>query len=281
MELVLGTAQLGLAYGIAGSGRRVSEDTARSILELAWASGIRTLDTAPAYGDIEGRLSSLCRKRDFRVISKVSGASSNQPLDLETLLTSLQRSLQHLGPMLSGILFHNSSELSGTTGIDLWTNAREWTHQHDIMLGVSGYSPGELLSMHAMLDLDFVQLPGNALDQRMQENPLSTRQVHLRSCFLQGLLLMPLGEVERRLPAATQSLKSWHIWLQEQSLSAVQGALSVVKGFRQVTHCVIGVDNTKQLEEIMEAWEGCTPLTAETLQTPDLDIIDPRRWRLA
>lgn len=281
MELVLGTVQFGLEYGIAGSGSRVNEESTRAILELAWASGIRTLDTAPAYGDIEGRLDALCLGRDFRIVSKISSPSQGRELNQQTLFESLQRSLQRLGPRLSGVLFHNANELEGAAGMALWTRARDWALQHGVKVGSSGYAPNELHSLHTALDLDFVQLPGNALDQRVQEHTVGTPEVHLRSCFLQGLLLMPLGQAESKLPAASPALRRWHTWLEEQNLSALQGALSVVKGFRQVTHCVVGVDSPQQLADILEAWECCSPLPAHTLQTTDLDIIDPRRWRLA
>ena len=71
MQLALGTVQFGLAYGITGKGQVVPEREVRGILARAWERGVRTLDTAAAYGDIEARLKGLCEGRAFRVISKV------------------------------------------------------------------------------------------------------------------------------------------------------------------------------------------------------------------
>ena len=56
MQLALGTVQFGLAYGAVGSGSQVDGATATAILDAAWHQGVRTLDTAAAYGDIEERL---------------------------------------------------------------------------------------------------------------------------------------------------------------------------------------------------------------------------------
>lgn len=280
MELVLGTVQFGLAYGIAGSGARVDDTTARAILELAWASGIRTLDTAPAYGDIEERLAGLCEGLDFRTVSKISSIGPDKRLDEAWLLQSLQQSLQRLGSRLSGVLFHHAQDLNGAAGHHLWSLARDWTRSHGVALGSSGYTPQELRALHQAHSLDFVQLPGNALDQRIHDHGVGTREVHLRSCFLQGLLLMPQAEAERKLPAAAPALRGWHAWLRDLGLTPVAGALSVVKGFREVTHCVIGVDCPDQLADIVQAWATAEALPARALSSTDLDVIDPRRWKM-
>jgi len=280
MELVLGTVQFGLAYGIAGSSARVDDTTARAILELAWASGIRTLDTAPAYGDIEERLAGLCEGLEFQTVSKVSSVGPGKRLDEAWLLQSLQKSLQRLGSRLSGVLFHHAQDLHDESGDRLWSLARDWTRSYGIALGSSGYTPQELRLLHQTYNLDFVQLPGNALDQRIQDHGVGTREVHLRSCFLQGLLLLPQPEAERKLPAATPALRAWHTWLREHGLSPVTGALSVVKSFREVTHCVIGVDSPDQLAGVAQAWATAQALPAPALSSLDLDVIDPRRWRM-
>lgn len=51
--MVLGTAQLGQEYGIHNLSGKPSEETAYQILDYAWCHGVRTLDTAGAYGDAE------------------------------------------------------------------------------------------------------------------------------------------------------------------------------------------------------------------------------------
>ena len=71
VELALGTVQFGLTYGVAGRGEPVPEREIKDILALAWRAGVRTLDTASAYGDIEERLGGLMRDRAFKVTSKI------------------------------------------------------------------------------------------------------------------------------------------------------------------------------------------------------------------
>lgn len=50
-RIILGTAQLGLAYGRRRGAGPLGEREAEEILEAAWDAGFRLFDTAEAYGD--------------------------------------------------------------------------------------------------------------------------------------------------------------------------------------------------------------------------------------
>src|SRR5256885_16646629 len=52
-EFVLGTAQLGINYGLVNRGGKPTKPTAVEILWCAVAHGVTTLDTARAYGEAE------------------------------------------------------------------------------------------------------------------------------------------------------------------------------------------------------------------------------------
>lgn len=70
IELALGTAQFGMRYGIAGRGTRVPAREVQQIFARAWELGIRMIDTAPVYGDIEARFDALTKDYPFAVVSK-------------------------------------------------------------------------------------------------------------------------------------------------------------------------------------------------------------------
>ena len=52
-EMTLGTAQLGLKYGVANRTGKPNRETATSMVRDAIGHGVTTLDTARAYGDAE------------------------------------------------------------------------------------------------------------------------------------------------------------------------------------------------------------------------------------
>lgn len=76
-RLVLGTAQLGMKYGIANTSGAPAKDEAFAILDAALEGGINTFDTAAAYGESEGVLGawigSRAAKKDIYIITKIAG----------------------------------------------------------------------------------------------------------------------------------------------------------------------------------------------------------------
>lgn len=56
MKLALGTAQFGLAYGIADPRPQISYAESKAIIHYAAGQGITVLDTAMGYGESEAGL---------------------------------------------------------------------------------------------------------------------------------------------------------------------------------------------------------------------------------
>lgn len=286
MELALGTVQFGLAYGVAGRGEAVPEAEARAILHRAHELGIRTLDTAAAYGDIEQRLSRLIDNFDFSVMSKIPA----KPPDVEGqeaidwARRALRSSMERLGKSLRGVMFHSADDLLGPDGESLWQACRTIAAPEGIALGVSCYEPQSLLEIiRRGMPIAIAQLPGNALDQRLRDAAArlaapANVEIHLRSVFLQGLLLMPERQAAEKIPAASAALRRWHVWCNERGMAPLRAALAIAKGLPGVRYCVVGVDGVDQLEQIAAQWHGAPTLVAHELAEARREVIDPRCW---
>lgn len=277
-KLALGTVQFGLAYGISGAAQPVPESEIVRIFDVAREAGIIRLDTAPAYGNIEERLSALTQGRGFEIVSKVAAlpAELTDDEERETVRRSIETSLGRLGDLLAGIIFHNAADARGEAA---WNAAQEATGAHGIPLGVSHYDPAEISAFADQLSFRMAQVPGNAFDQRIARVHAPQVEVTMRSAFLQGLLLMPQERAAQRVPTASEALKRWRRRCTDHGLPPLVAALSIVKGFAAVDFCVVGVDTARQLEEIIAAWDEAEPTQAPELATNDLGIIDPREWR--
>ena len=77
--MILGTVELGMAYGINNTQGKPSLEKSFEVLDSAWDGGIRELDTASAYGDSEKIIGmfQLARNIQFRVDTKL-------PVELDT-----------------------------------------------------------------------------------------------------------------------------------------------------------------------------------------------------
>lgn len=282
MELVLGTAQFGLAYGIAGAAGPVAEREVRDILACARDAGITQLDTAQAYGDIEPRLARLLPTgARWRVTTKIPAPPSDAGTAQAAALVrrSVDIARRHLGDHLEAVLLHDARALALPHGEAAWA-ALVSACGPQLRPGVSVYAPDELAALAKQYGIAQAQLPGNAFDQRMSANPQLGRDIALfvRSAFLQGLLLMPIDAAQRKLPAAGPALARWHAWCAQRDLSPLSAALSIARGLPGASGCVIGVDSTAQLAQIVDAWERADPLHAPELAVDDPGVIDPRRW---
>jgi aryl-alcohol dehydrogenase-like predicted oxidoreductase len=278
-QLALGTVQFGLAYGIAGTGQQVSETAARDILTRAWALGIRRLDTAPGYGSIEERLPALIGDLPFSIVTKVPALGEFGGDAEAALRKSVRQSRARLGARIAGILFHDAEDLEGPRGERLWKALTEETENAQIALGLSCYAPSILAAEGARFPIRMAQVPANAFDQRLQSaSPAPDIEITVRSLFLQGLLVLPEDIAAERVPAARTALTAWTAFCRARSLSPLQAALAIAKGF-DATYCVVGVETVGQLEEIVAAWRDAEPIAADELAQPNADIIDPRRWK--
>lgn len=286
MRLALGTVQFGVAYGIAGRGETVPEREVRAILEDAAGRGVRTLDTAAGYGDIEARLARLSVGLPLDFISKVPAIPTEldptQAADFA--LTSARRSRDRLGAALRGLMVHRVQDLAGDRGMAVWSALERWAAADGVALGASCYAPDEAAELARRFPIRVLQLPGNALDQRVAQSmdraALAGCEVHLRSAFLQGLLLMPLDAVAVRLPSAVEPLRRWRAWADRRGWSPLEAALSVVKSLEGVAAIVVGADSLDQWQEIADAWGRTLPVAAPELAVDEPRIVDPRLWSL-
>jgi aryl-alcohol dehydrogenase-like predicted oxidoreductase len=286
MQLALGTVQFGLGYGVAGRDTPVPAPEVRAILVRAQALGVRVLDTAAAYGDIEPRLAALAEGLGFNVVSKLPACPAGlaDAAAADWAVQMLERSCERLGPSLQAVLFHRADDLLGPNGSALWDASAEFAQARGLQLGVSVYDATTLLRITARFAVALAQLPGNALDQGLRllaeakSGSSTLPELHLRSAFLQGLLLMPQAQASQRVPAAAAALARWHSWCQVHGHSPLQAALGIVKGLPGVTHCVVGVDGLAQLEATAAAWQAAPVLQAPALATADTRVTDPRLW---
>lgn len=282
VELALGTVQFGLAYGVVGSGHQVADVEARRILERAAVLGIRVLDTAAAYGDIEQRLARLAGATKFNVVSKIPPLPKDADAAAATTFVreALARSQARLKLHLQSVLFHSADDLLGPLGEAAWREAAAFTTRAGLRLGVSCYGPAQLQTLRERFPVTIAQLPGNALDQRLHGHDFDGIELHVRSAFLQGLLLAPT-QGSQRVPAAAAHLTRWKERCEELAMSPLTAALGAVKALPGVRYCVVGVETLGQLEEITTAWAEAKPLAWTDLATDDAEVIDPRVWRKA
>lgn len=286
MKLALGTVQFGLSYGVANQQGQVSLDEARAILEHAEAAGLDTLDTAIAYGNSEQRLGEIGITR-WQAVSKLPAIPEACPDVAAWVSASVEASLQRLNiRQLHGLLLHRPAQLLGEQGKVLYAALSQLKHSGLVQkIGLSIYEPDELTALCANFSFDMVQVPFNILDRRLIDSGWLTRlaqqsiEVHVRSVFLQGLLLMPLADRPKKFGRWQSLWNRWQQWLAGAKLTPLQACLRYALAQPEIDRVVVGVDSLSQLKEILWAAKGEIPGVPSDLNCSDTDLINPARWQ--
>jgi aryl-alcohol dehydrogenase-like predicted oxidoreductase len=284
-RLALGTAQLGLDYGVANRVGVVPDGQVKEILAVAEACGIDTVDTAMAYGNAEERLG-RAGVAGLKIVTKLPAIPEDCSEIAEWTSRLVQRSLSQLRvDRLYAILFHRPGDLLGTHGTELF-NAVEMLRDQKVVsrIGVSIYDPGELDSIVGRFPIDLVQAPFNVVDRRLAGSGWMNRladagaELHARSVFLQGLLVMEPRQRPERFDRWRQLWASWDGWLERSGLTAVEACLGFALSFPQVSRVVVGVESSGQLAELADAAGVDAPDLPASIACHDLDLINPSRW---
>ncbi|MFT4927990.1 MAG: aryl-alcohol dehydrogenase-like predicted oxidoreductase [Phenylobacterium sp.] len=257
MKLALGTVQFGLDYGISNKDGKVAVDEVAKILASAKTHHISTLDTGSAYGNSEQVLGDALHAGGlhFDIIDKIP--------DLETSKLSIQQTLEQALkklrlPHLEGLLFHNCADLNDDSYAQLSALKAQGLVKK---IGVSVYYPKQASTLSQRYDLDLIQCPLNLFDQSFIHSgcidQLKSKgiEVHARSLFLQGLLLMDplvLGEYFAPYQPLFERLSTF---CREMNITRQVAALKMAHVHQGVDKIVVGVCSQQQLEEVVQAYQ--------------------------
>lgn len=290
-RIALGTAQLGLDYGITNPTGKVSREEARRILTLCAESEIDTLDTAAGYGESESAIGEWApRDVHFRIVTKtpkftaLDGATAAELLK-STFHTSLLRLRRG---NVYALLVHDATDLLGPAGAAIWAAMQQLKSEGLVeKIGASVYEAGEIDRLITSRTVDLVQLPLSPLDCRLLESghvdALASAgiEIHARSLFLQGLLLADPCTIPEQLAPIASAVTKLDQASAAAGLSRLEAILAFASRHATVSRFVVGVTSARELQGIILAAQRAE--WVEDFQVPrffDLDprFLNPSRW---
>ena len=286
-KISIGTAQFGHDYGIYSFAGKVKPIEIKEILDFAHSKNITNLDTAPAYGNSEKILGDT-NISSFRVVTKTRHFKSEIITDNDSNLLNIDfyQSLRDLKKNnVYALLIHNANDLFKPGAEKLIKMLQKLKEEKRIKkTGVSIYNHNQLKFIINNFDIDLIQLPLNILDRRLIENGMiklllkKNIEVHARSIFLQGLLLMSKEERPEKFNRWNNLWIIWHEWLNDNNISALEGTIRYATSIPGISKVLVGVDTKKQLEEIIIALEGNLPSIPSELYTNNDSLLNPSNW---
>jgi len=291
-KVCLGTAQLGMRYGINNVYGQPGREESLIIIKTALANGITTFDTAPAYGESEKILGWCLQELGAlgQLVSKIPRLDWKRDRGsvAEQVSKTVQQSLVHLGvDRLHACLFHHFNDMDDQEQTALLQLLELKEAGLVEKIGASVYTPEEAEVCLENPFCEVIQVPFNLADRRLlavdffRRARASKKVVFVRSVFLQGLMF------KAELPAELADFDSHRQWLarlaSEEGMTMAELALRYALSFDDIDSVIIGVETIDQLQRNLAIIRrGRLPDRLVTMindfpSAPE-QVIDPRRW---
>lgn len=285
-RLSLGTVQFGLKYGIANQSGRIKLEEVKKILQVAKNANIDLIDTAISYGDTEKIIGDSGIK-DFKFVSKLPALPKHEA-DIESWVEkNVQFSIKRLGiKSLYGLLIHKSENLLENSGKKLIQALNRMKLAGLVKkIGISIYDPSECEKIFNLTRIDIVQAPLNIMDRRLVDSGWLSKlhsekvEIHIRSVFLQGLLLMSRNLIPDYFNQWSGIWDQWSSELKKNNLNPLEVCLSYPFSLPEIDRIIVGVDSAYQLNDIIYKSKSQLPeIDWSFMISSDQKLINPSNW---
>jgi aryl-alcohol dehydrogenase-like predicted oxidoreductase len=192
-------------------------------------------------------------------------------------------------PSVDALLLHEPSDLLGALGPALWAAMEELKGAGQVRaIGVSVYEGSEIDAALAAFPIDIVQIPWNPLDQRLENGGQLARlaaagvEVHVRSLFLQGLLLQDAAAIPERFGPLRDAVAQLHAGFGAAGLSPLEGIFAHAFARPEVARFIVGVTRVAELDAILLAGRKAAEVKAAPIPSTasglDARYLNPARW---
>ena len=298
MKLILGTAQLGLSYGITNNTGLLSEKNSIKLLNHAIQNNITTFDSARAYGKSEyllGKLKvpseSICIMTKLSLPSQIYTYSDDEIC--KAVMKSIDKSLEEMKRCQIDILLLHKWEHYLLKNKIIWKYLIKLKKEKVLKkIGVSIYNVNEANVLLDDLNVDIIQMPLNILDHQWFNKSFCEKvkkrkdvEIYCRSIYLQGILISDANKWpkinidSKKYVKKLEDIKEKYNFKNKKELN-----MSYVKSIQWVSGVIIGVDNIEQLKENIEIFKVKTikPKDIQYINNVFSDVpnklINPRQW---
>lgn len=271
MKLCLGTVQFGMDYGVQGANKQPYKNI-DEIIKYAIKSGIREFDSAAAYGEAEDVLGHYIKHEQYgankiRVVSKLAAdvfESISEEQWSKAAIKNAKKSIESLGiHVLDAYLFHNAEKLYDKKAVEALYSVKEAGFAK--MVGVSVYSPEEAMKALEYKAIQAIQIPYNVFDHRLDKVGFFQKAkdqgltVYARSTLLQGLLMMDVTELPKKMIFAKKYLRDYRDICDKYQITPLKASVGYVGGHQGIDYIVFGVDSLEQLKEYLAIQDSVLP----------------------
>lgn len=296
-QMMLGTVQFGMPYGIANQTGQPAYGDVVQIIDSAVEGGVNCFDTAAAYGQSEEILGRALR--ELGIGNKVTVVTKVRPLTTEELgshrlaesaiQASIELSLKRLQlDCLPIVLFHRECDAEFSGVLERLREQGKLRHW-----GVSCSNiPGAAADFVSRGRASALQIPANIVDQRhfrsgIMQNAMSRNiAIFIRSVYLQGLLAMAAELIPIKLRGILPERQRLTSIAEASGLSLMELALRYILSLPGITSVLTGVETQEQVQQNLAMFSKgklsediMSAINQNRAELPEL-LITPSMWSL-
>lgn len=275
--LSLGTAQLGMNYGIANTHGQPSLDESFAILDAALEAGITSLDTARDYGNSEDVIGAFLRQykgeRPF-ITTKIWKFQGETYADVEKyVVTEMENSLERLGvDRVNNVMLHTTQDIFNFGDKAAKAMRSLVDRGYTDLVGASIYTEDDIENVLRFPEYDSIQIPMSIFDQRLirsgslEKLEKAGMTVFVRSVFLQGIFFLDPDTMTDPFFCAEVAprIRKLREYAEREGMSVGELAITFIRDLPGVSSLVLGADNPEQVKTNVKYFEKA-PISEETV----------------
>ena len=279
-KFILGTANFGIKYGF--KNKKIID--AKLIIKSLLKNKINWFDTSSSYINSEKIIGKI--KSHLNIITKVNFKFKQNDNIEKVVRQSVEDSFRRLKKKkIYAFLIQKSNILLSKNGRLIYKVLNQYKKEKKIKkIGISSYNFNELKLIIKKFKIDIVQVPFNLVnDELITSNSLeelkkNNIEVHVRSIFLQGLLLIKSINLPKKFSKLKRNWKKLEKYFLKNNLTPLEACIKFVLSFKKIDKIIIGVENINQLNEILNIKFKLKSFKKPNIYFTNKKIMNPINW---
>ena len=287
-KIVLGTAQFSGNYGITKKNSFLTENEAHKILKTLLSKKLKHLDTSIDYENSLNKINSF-NFNNWQITTKMDpkkldfSSEQNLYLSVENQIKLIKQNSSI--KTIKNLLIRNSNMILTPKGKILYKVLKKIKRNKLIInFGYSIYNFKNLEKIIINFRPDLIQCPYNVFDRRVENIKIKKLlkkkkiKIQARSIFLQGVLLKKIDQLPKFFHKWKKLFLNFENLIKINKLTALSLCFNFVNNNKDIDEILIGVQNNKELKEILNIELKRKILMSKELLNPSLKLIDPTKW---
>jgi len=277
-KIIIGTANFNKYYGI--SKNRITKNQINALCNYAYRKKIYYMDTSSEYRNSN----KIIKKLNSKVIINTKILPDKNWVKFNYCLKKIIKLKKNLGnKKIMTIYLHDESLIYKNYFAKIYENLIQLKKNgHYKKIGISIYNFETINFFIEKYKFDVVQCPFNILDQRLvRQNYYKILrkkkiEIHVRSIFLQGLLLNDFNFKDRKFRKLQEKILFLKNYANLKNINVLDLCMSFINSHK-INKFVIGFNDLKNFKEVLN-YKKINMINFMQFYLPEKKLIDPRYW---